>query len=563
MNKIDSKRRFVSLWFPLLPLEIITANMQDLSELPLCIYLSNNKDKIICTNQIAKNLGVKVGMSPEEALILNPKVINKMIECQELKEKLIDFCDFIYQFTPTIGLDSYDGLILDITGCKSLTENENKFANHLIAYFFRRKIFSIVGIASSQGAAWAVTRFNKNHIKKPITLDLKKLINDQSRATRIKTSSNTKIRVFTEEPHLEIKNQTLEKTQSYSKIIKRNQTREALLPLPIESLRLKSNEIKLLNLFGIYSVMDLMNIDRNIIARKFGGSIVERTKQALGEKTEILEKLPFIKRYFFSYDIDQNHISFEIVSRIVKSLIENLCLKLYIDKKLIRKCVLRFLPDKNFLIEANFTNATQDQSKIKLVILEQLESLKNLKHTELITLEGCLIENLLEEQTSLSSFEKHGTFIKSRKKEKLSLLLARVEGKLGKSKIRSFIQHHSHVPEKTFSLKIFEPQKRLAFGWRKAKFTRPILLYKPNAINVAEYQDNCPRKFNWKGKKYRTVNMYGPERISPEWWIEKNKSDFGLRDYWNVETACGTKLWMFQLKNSDVKNKWFVHGNFC
>ena len=80
MNKIDSRKRFVSLWFPLLPLEAITKNRSDLDSLPLCICLASNKDKIICTNQKAKSLGIKVGMSPKEALILSPKAVNKMIE---------------------------------------------------------------------------------------------------------------------------------------------------------------------------------------------------------------------------------------------------------------------------------------------------------------------------------------------------------------------------------------------------------------------------------------------------------------------------------------------------
>lgn len=563
MNKIDSKRRFVSLWFPLLPLETITKNRPKLENLPLCIYLSSDKDKIICANQSAKSLGIKEGMSPKEAIILSPKVVNKMIEDLKLKKELISFCDFIYKFTPTIGLDGYDGLILDITGCNSLTGGEAKLANHLITYFFRKKIFAVVGIASTQGAAWASARFSKNHVKKPMTLDLKKLINDQSRATRIKNPSNAKIRVFREESHLEVKNQTLEKIKSYSKIIKKNETTKALLPLPIESLKLKNHDVKLLNLFGIYRIIDLVNIDRHIVARKFGKNIVERIRQVFGEEIEFLYKIPFIKRYFYSKDILEGYISFETVSRIVKALIENLCLKLYTDKKLVRKCKLRFLPHKNLIIEANFTNATQDKKKIELVVLEQLKNLRHIEHTELITLEGCMIEDLLEEQTSIGNFGKDNISIKLKKQESLSLLLARIEGKLGKNKIRSFIQYDSHIPEKTFSLKTFDPEKRLTIEWRKTKFIRPILLYKPNAISVDEYQDDRLRKFNWKGKEYKTINMYGPERISPEWWIGREKRSFGLRDYWNIKTACGAKFWMFQLKDRNEKNKWFVHGNFC
>ena len=127
---------------------------------------------------------------------------------------------------------------------------------------------------------------------------------------------------------------------------------------------------------------------------------MKRIRQVFGEEIELLHKIPFIKRYFYSKDILEDYISFETVSRIVKALIENLCLKLYKNKKLVRKCKLRFLPHKNLIIEANFTNATNDKNKIELVVLEQLKNLRNIEHTELITLEGCLIEDLLEEQHS-------------------------------------------------------------------------------------------------------------------------------------------------------------------
>ena len=41
------------------------------------------------------------------------------------------------------------------------------------------------------------------------------------------------------------------------------------------------------------------------------------------------------------------------------------------------------------------------------------------------------------------------------------------------------------------------------------------------------------------------------------------KKKFRLRDYWEVATKCGVRLWMFEEKNKISKNKWFVHGNFC
>ena len=82
-------------------------------------------------------------------------------------------------------------------------------------------------------------------------------------------------------------------------------------------------------------------------------------------------------------------------------------------------------------------------------------------------------------------------------------------------------------------------------------------------IRDSLYRNNYINQFIWRGKKYETLYVRGPERIASEWWRKSKRKNFRLRDYWEVATTCGVRLWMFEEKNKLSENKWFVHGNFC
>ena len=97
--------------------------------------------------------------------------------------------------------------------------------------------------------------------------------------------------------------------------------------------------------------------------------------------------------------------------------------------------------------------------------------------------------------------------------------------------------------------------------WQTPKIYRPILLFKPQQIQIVEYR-KIPKIFIWQNRKYNVSIGIGPERISPEWWLDDPNWRTGLRDYWKIESTCGSKLWLFEAKGAEIKGGWFVHGNF-
>ena len=401
MNKIKLKNRFASIWFPQLPLETILSKEPLLDSLPLVVSFSEGEE-IICANGLAKKLNICAGMSTKETLTLNPHVISKTVQHSDLKKKLIKLFSFTYQFTPLIRLDGYDSLMLDITGCEKFTGKEEDFIHQLTTHFSKINILSIIGIAGTQGAAWAIARFQNSSNQKQPRVNLRKIINDQSRATRIKIPSDRDTENLQKKLSIFNTGYSVNDSIYKSRIIDNDKTEKALISLPVEALNIESTDVNLLNLFGIYKVGDLINIDSTSINRRFGNHITKRVRQVLGKETELFNKIVWEKKYFFSTELFLEEVTFQGINECIKVLIKNLCDRLEKNKKLIRRCKIKFSPNNKLLIEINFSNPTQDKAKIELVMLEKLKTIKSLKNIEAIILEGVHIEEARERQIAIN-----------------------------------------------------------------------------------------------------------------------------------------------------------------
>jgi protein ImuB len=72
-----------------------------------------------------------------------------------------------------------------------------------------------------------------------------------------------------------------------------------------------------------------------------------------------------------------------------------------------------------------------------------------------------------------------------------------------------------------------------------------------------------PPAFVWRGRRLTTQCAQGPERLAPEWWLDDPAWASGLRDYWQVETAEGPRLWLFHTPADPAGPAWYAHGVFA
>ena len=72
-----------------------------------------------------------------------------------------------------------------------------------------------------------------------------------------------------------------------------------------------------------------------------------------------------------------------------------------------------------------------------------------------------------------------------------------------------------------------------------------------------------PEHFVWRRRPRRSAAVFGPERITPEWWLDDPAWRSGPRDYWRVETEEGDRLWLFEAKGGEMPGGWFAQGLFA
>ena len=155
---------------------------------------------------------------------------------RQLLEAIADWCD---RYTPLIGLDPPDGLILDVTGCAHLFGGEAALAADLVRRLALQGYQARVAVADTVGCAWAVARYSA-----PST-------------------------------------------------IPSGDEREAIAPLPLAALRLSSETIVALSQVGLKYIADVLERPRAPLAARFGAEFVRRIDQALGRDDEpIAPRLP-------------------------------------------------------------------------------------------------------------------------------------------------------------------------------------------------------------------------------------------------------------------------------
>ena len=145
-------------------------------------------------------------------------------------------------------------------------------------------------------------------------------------------------------------------------------------------------------------------------------------------------------------------------------------------------------------------------------------------------------------------------------KTNFEYFLSRVSIRLGAESITRWHPAESNIPEKTF-LTLSAMWSDPSYQWISKFLSRPTIIFNAEPIEV-QTTNSSVNKFKWRGRWFDSIFSVGPERISPEWWLDDPNWRTGVRDYWEIDTKTGERLWLYYAYGGVKTGGWFCQGSF-
>ncbi|SHN23375.1 DNA polymerase Y family protein [Chitinophaga sp. CF418] len=497
-------RRFMSIWFRHLLTDWHVRRQPGLQNKPFVLAAPvHNRMVITSASPAAATQGIRPGMplADAKAIVSSLEVFDDEPErAAQLLKALGEWC---IRYTPVVGIDLPDGLILDVSGCTHLWGGERPYLKEIITKI-RAIGYDVRGaMADTIGTAWAISRYGK-----------------------------------------------------ITPIIDSEGQRNALMLLPPAALRLEEEILARLQKLGLHQIGSFMNMPASVLRRRFGPQLLLRLGQALGYEIEAIEPLHPVPPYEERLPCLEPIRTAPGIEIAINVLLEQLCLRLQKEGKGLRTAILKGYRVDNRMVQAEIGTSHASHHPQHLFRLFELKipTIEPALGIELFTLEASKVEDVSPSQEVLWIGNP------GLKTPAVAELLDRLAGKIGEDCIRRYLPAEHYWPERSFKTATSLDDKP-ATAWRTDK-PRPVqLLSKPEPIEVtAPIPDYPPMLFRYKGKLHEIRKADGPERIEREWWLDGGEH----RDYYNVEDADGQRYWLFRSGHySGDQSQWFIHGFFA
>lgn len=515
----SESRRYLALWLPFLSTDRLRrtrakdGGAPDKRPLVLAARISNTQ-RIVASDAKAQALGLAPGMTLADARARVPALdvaAPDPAADRALLEQVADGCE---RYTPLVGLDRPDGIMLDVTGCAHLFGGEAALHADARARLTRLDLTSGIAVAGAPDTARALSRFTCGGVT-PMGEDA-----------------------------------------------------QAVRPLPIAALGLDAERQVALARAGLRTIADLADRPRAPLAARFGRDLIDRLTRTLGEAGHpisprrplpaLLAERRFAEPISRSEDVEAalSHLAEELVGLLERQGQGGRCYEASFFR----------VDGRVRHIRAVMAQAARDAAALMRLFQVRLETLSDPLDAgfgfDLLRLSALATEPLMPAQPRLED----GTT----EEDGVNLLLDQLAARFGPRQVVRFKPKDSHVPERAAALVPAASAAGREFSWARPTPgeppLRPLRLFSAPepAEALAEVPDGPPLRFRWRRVLHEVTRAEGPERIAPEWWRDGESAQ--TRDYYRVEDAQGRRFWLYReglYAPGAGPPRWFVHGLFA
>ncbi len=525
MNASRPPRRLIAVWFPFLSTERLERRARTASGHPTATILeSRGQTLLAAVNAAGAEAGLAPGMTLANARAIFPRVALLQGDPQAdaaLLEKLRDWC---VRYTPWVGLDGPEGLILDITGCAHLFGGEQAMLADLTERLDAIGFTAKAALADTPLCAAAMARFGGE-----------------------------------------------------GRVAPEGGARKMLEGLPVEALRIAPDAAEALHRVGLHRVADILPLPRSSLAARFGLELIQQIDRALGEQAHAISPKPFAPPYRVRLSFPDPIGTADDIARALDRLLRRMTGRLEREQRGCRRLALSvFLADGEVsTLTVGVARAARDPRHLARLFAERLANLDPGFGIDSMVLAAPVVEDLSPDQQEAAM--RPGKAAEEDRRlgddPAFTRLLDRLAARLGSEKLVRIEARESHLPERAARFApVFGRATSMPFtsaphtSWPKGLPQRPaVLLNRPELVDVAGAR--MIDSFRWRGRTYRVRRAIGPERLSPEWWrppADPEKPSL-VRDYYRVEAEAGRRFWLYRTGEAPVltAGAWFMHGLFA
>ncbi len=555
-------RRILSLWFPRLGAERILRLQRGTTLGPFAVVRElNNMQVLSSLSGEAEAEGLFVGQPLRDAQAMCPGLLTRPHEPASEAAFLTVLRRWAGKFSPWVAEEPPASLVVDLTGCSHLFGGEEEILRTVHDDCAQHGLSVHAGIADTLGAAWALARFAGQPQTPTRSGDA---IDQEARATRSRAARRRNWERGGTPPPVGAG------TAPPLRISPPGQTRGMIARLPVAGLRLNEETVTGLARLGLRQIGDLAGIPRATLARRFGRDVVRRLDQASGVEPEPIT--PSHPEDYFAVRLtlpDPIGLEEDIQAGI-DHLLPALSKRLK-DKgrgaRVIRLQAFR-VDQASQVIEVGLARPSADPDRIRPLLKLKLGEIDAGFGIDVLRLAA--VQTLPVGPTNIP-----GRILRAPQPigsasddTGLQDLIGKLGARIGLERILLGHPANSHIPEKAVTF--------MAAAWSEPSFDwpghkggdiaetplRPLTLWRPEPV-IADERPEPPITFRWRRRALRTLSARGPERIAPEWWLEDPEWRSGLRDYWQVTTDSGDRLWLFYAHGGAVSAGWFCQGAFA